>query len=167
MKHAGRLTAKAVHDLIMAGATGKHGDGQGVWLQIGGPGRASWLMRYTSPATGKAREMGLGAAAVASLADAAGSLQTVRDKGAQARELLRQGIDPLQARKAALAPAPAAPAGPPRSDRRRRTTSPLTAPAGATRSMPNSGRARSRGMPIRGSASTPSAASSPTTCWGC
>ena len=57
MKHAGKLTAKAVHDLLAAGKTGKLGDGQGLWLQIGGSGRASWLLRYASPETGCWRPM--------------------------------------------------------------------------------------------------------------
>lgn len=65
---------------------GRYGDGGGLWLQVRGPERKSWLFRYQK--AGKARTMGLGAWPAVSLAEA-------RQKAADARRLLAAGIDPL------------------------------------------------------------------------
>ena len=51
----GRLTDRAVR----TAGQGLHGDGGGLWLAVKGAGRR-WTFRFTSPVTGKAREMGLG-----------------------------------------------------------------------------------------------------------
>ncbi|GBR71442.1 hypothetical protein GKA01_16930 [Gluconobacter kanchanaburiensis NBRC 103587] len=48
----------------------------------------SWSVRYKSPVTGKAREMGIGSARDVSLADA-------RKKATEARLLVMEGVDPL------------------------------------------------------------------------
>jgi len=94
----GKLTALAVKRLV---EPGRHGDGDGLWLQVRDAEKRSWLFRYKRH--GKATEMGLGALADTSLAEA-------RDAAAACRRLLRDGIDPLQhratLRDAAKAPAP-------------------------------------------------------------
>lgn len=86
------LTARAVH----AATEGELSDGGGLILRVGERG-ASWVMRYTSP-SGKRREAGLGAAHRGSVAQAGQSLTAARDAAHRARELLRQGIDPLDAK---------------------------------------------------------------------
>ena len=48
----------------------------------------SWSVRYKSPVTGKAREMGIGSARDVSLADA-------RKKATEAHLLVMEGVDPL------------------------------------------------------------------------
>jgi integrase len=73
---------------------GKYGDGNGLWLQVSQWGTKSWLYRYQI--AGKARSMGLGAAEVVSLVEA-------RDLAHEARRQIREGRDPIAARKAAKA----------------------------------------------------------------
>ncbi len=82
----GRLTAKEDEKKK---TPGNHGDGGGLTLQITKAGVKSWLYRYMLD--GKARWMGLGPVHSVSLAEA-------RQKAAEARKLLVEGIDPLQAR---------------------------------------------------------------------
>ena len=86
------LTARQVQ----AAAEGDHGDGGGVLLRVRGES-ASWVLRYTS-ATGRRREMGLGVAHRGSTAKAGDSLTSARDAAHKAREMLRQGVDPIEAR---------------------------------------------------------------------
>ncbi|MCK1337332.1 integrase arm-type DNA-binding domain-containing protein [Bradyrhizobium sp. 38] len=69
------------------------GDGNGLWLFVAASGSKSWMLRFTSPATRKAREMGLGPASAISLAEA-------RDVAQQARKLLVAGRDPIEERSA-------------------------------------------------------------------
>ena len=78
---------------------GRYGDGGGLWLQVRDAERRSWLFRYTLH--GKAREMGLGAVADLSLAEA-------RDAAAACRKRLRDGLDPIEHRKVDRAEAKAA-----------------------------------------------------------
>ena len=87
----GRLTARRVATLS---APGKYGDGRNLWYRIRPDGSSGWVFRYTL--RGRAREMGLGPGPDVSLKEA-------RDKAAQARQLLRQGIDPIEARRKAYA----------------------------------------------------------------
>ena len=75
---------------------GKYGDSNGLWLYVGKPGQARWFLHYT--AGGKARQMSLGSAEHLALADA-------RDKAAEARRLLAQGIDPIEQRRQTAAAA--------------------------------------------------------------
>ena len=82
-----KLTAALVRKL----PAGMHGDGNGLWLQVSGAQQRSWLFRFTL--NGKPRMMGLGSVEDVSLADA-------RDKAAAARKLVRDGIDPIEQRKA-------------------------------------------------------------------
>lgn len=65
---------------------GYYCDGNGLYLQVSKSGSKSWIMRYTL--AGKPREMGLGALHTFTLAEA-------RERAAQQRKLLTDGIDPL------------------------------------------------------------------------
>ncbi|MAF49082.1 MAG: integrase [Rhodospirillaceae bacterium] len=56
-------------------------------------GNGKWLMRFTSPETRKRRDMGFGTYPDVSITEA-------RKSAAAARELIRNGIDPIDARKA-------------------------------------------------------------------
>jgi integrase len=98
----GKLTTLKVKALT---GTGRYGDGGGLWLQVraaeeargkapGKPMRRSWLFRYMLDGT--ARQMGLGPADVVSLAEA-------RTAALECRKQLVAGIDPIEARVAALA----------------------------------------------------------------
>ncbi len=72
---------------------GRYADGGGLYLQVsrwdGETVTKSWLFRYML--SGKARQMGLGPLHTVTLADA-------REKARQARALLLEGIDPIDAR---------------------------------------------------------------------
>ncbi len=83
---------------VLAAGQADHGDGGGLFLRVQGVS-TSWVLRYTAP-SGKRREMGLGVCRRGSLAQAGESLTAARDQAHKARELLRQGTDPLQAREA-------------------------------------------------------------------
>jgi integrase len=78
----------------------KLSDGGGLRLDVDKAGNRSWTFRYTSPVTERERYMGLGPAADVSLAKA-------RDAAREARELLRQRIDPIEQRNAQRAAAKA------------------------------------------------------------
>lgn len=86
MTRLNRLTARAVQTLK---ASGRYADGGGLYLRVTADGRKSWAFRFMR--AGRAREMGLGAVAGVSLADA-------RQKAAEARRLLAEGKDPIEAR---------------------------------------------------------------------
>jgi integrase len=91
----GRLKALQI---TKATVPGMYGDGNGLYLQIARGGSKSWIFRYrfkghTSKA-GKpvAREMGLGSVETFTLAEA-------RERARLQRQLLADGIDPIEARK--------------------------------------------------------------------
>ncbi len=92
-----RLTAKQVEHA----KPGRHADGKGLWLQVarwkGKDGKfkvtRSWLFQYTS-STGKIRQMGLGSAQTVSLGEARVFADDVRRQ-------LRDGVDPIDARREA------------------------------------------------------------------
>jgi integrase len=99
----GRLTAKEVETASHQGATDRpisiH-DGDGLYLQITKRGGKSWLFRFMM--AGKAREMGLGAfgkPARKGSPQVGLTLADARDKAAEARALVRQGIDPISHRQ--------------------------------------------------------------------
>lgn len=72
-------------------------DGGGLRLRVRQDGRAAWVFRYTAP-TGRRREMGLGICHRDSLPVAGESMVAARRRAHEARELVRAGIDPLDAR---------------------------------------------------------------------
>jgi integrase len=72
-------------------APGRYGDGDGLWLQVSITGTKAWLLRYMR--NGRARHMGLGPLSLVSLAEA-------RERAKNARRLLLDGADPLEARAA-------------------------------------------------------------------
>jgi integrase len=88
------LTTKKIESLLKAGRNARILDSAGLHLQIRGPGRASWILRYVSPLNGKTRELGLGAFEQCGLAKA-------RVKAAEARVMVSKGIDPVEAKKPA------------------------------------------------------------------
>jgi integrase len=104
----GRVTTKrsgstrALHRLTVrefqAAGEGDHADGGGLMLRVRGDG-ASWVLRFTS-AAGRRREMGLGRAMRGSAKQAGDSLTGARELAHAAREQLRRGIDPIDARDA-------------------------------------------------------------------
>ncbi len=75
---------------------GMHADGGGLYLHIAELGARSWIFRFML--NGRAREMGLGPVHTISLAEA-------RAKATECRKLRLEGIDPIEARKAARASA--------------------------------------------------------------
>src|SRR6266404_4452261 len=83
---AGRLTDAAIRNAN----PGMHHDCRGLYLAVSDNG-ASWVLRFTL--RGRAREMGLGSYPVFGLAAA-------RAKAIDAKQLLHEGIDPIEARKA-------------------------------------------------------------------
>src|SRR5215212_8286219 len=70
---------------------GRYGDGKGLYLQVKDTGARSWLLRYER--NGRERWMGLGGVEFVPLAEA-------RERAFEERRRLRQGIDPLDARRA-------------------------------------------------------------------
>lgn len=71
---------------------GRLSDGGGLYVQISKWGTKSWEFRFTLH--GKTRTMGLGAYEIVSLAEARGLADDLR-------KVVRQGVDPLEARNAA------------------------------------------------------------------
>jgi integrase len=92
---ANKLSAIAVRSLRIPG---KYGDGGGLWLIVTTPERRAWVLRYMRQ--GRSHEMSFGNARDVTLAEA-------REKAAEARRLLAQGIDPLDHRQAAKGAQPA------------------------------------------------------------
>lgn len=75
---------------------GRHADGGGLYLDREGEGRSRWLFMWTR--AGKRREMGLGPAGRDGV-----SLAEARERAAKARQVVREGGDPIEAREAAAA----------------------------------------------------------------
>ena len=84
----GRLTALKI---AKAKRPGMYADGGGLYPSAGG---ASWIYRYML--NGRAREMGLGPQALY-------GLQEARAKALEARRMRHEGVDPIEARRAARA----------------------------------------------------------------
>lgn len=72
---------------------GYYGDGGGLLLQISKASTKSWVFRFKSPQTGKAREMGLGSTDTYTLAEA-------RVRAKKARQIVDSGQDPIEVREA-------------------------------------------------------------------
>src|SRR5262245_4590913 len=90
VRTTGRLTALKV---ARAKRPGMYADGGGLYLQVT-EGGASWIYRYML--NGRAHEMGLGPLALYGLSEA-------RAKALDARRLRHEGVDPIEARRAARA----------------------------------------------------------------
>lgn len=90
------LTAKQVETTTKLGYTAD-GKQAGLNLQVaeGSNGLVrSWVFRYTSPTTGKRRELGLGSARTTGLAEA-------RERAVEAAKAVAAGVDPKEQRDAA------------------------------------------------------------------
>jgi len=85
-----KLTPKTVAALSK---TGNFSDGGGLYLQISAYGSKNWVFRFTLH--GRKREMGLGSLNTITLAEA-------RQAAVDCRKQLREGIDPIEQRKATL-----------------------------------------------------------------
>jgi integrase len=105
MRMINRLSAVQVSKIS---EPGRYGDGGGLWLQVSKARRGgdhvtkSWIFRYMIE--GKARSMGLGDLATFSLKEA-------RERARNARQMVADGIDPLEAKHATRAAARAEDAG--------------------------------------------------------
>lgn len=90
------MSRLAPHQLTVRQVTalkdGTLADGGNLWVVAKG-GSKVWTFRYTSPKTGKRREMGLGSAVDVSLVEA-------RKRAADSRHTLLAGLDPLEQRRA-------------------------------------------------------------------
>jgi integrase len=86
-KRAAGLTARGVVGLTTPGL---FADGGGLYLQISPAGTKSWVFRFSL--AGRRRDMGLGPVADVTLAQA-------RELAATARKLVREGQDPIEARR--------------------------------------------------------------------
>ena len=90
-----RLTVRAVATLTKPG---RHADGGNLYLQIAQSGTRQWTFFFQL--NGKQREMGLGGAGHSGI-----TLSEAREKAIEARRLLAQGIDPIDARNGVKATA--------------------------------------------------------------
>lgn len=82
-----RLTARAVQTLTKPG---RHADGNGLYLSVDAEARRRWVLLYRRD--GKLKELGLGSARDVTLADA-------RKLAEDARQALRNGVDPIEAKR--------------------------------------------------------------------
>lgn len=88
MRAINKLTAAEVAKKMKPG---RYGDGGGLWLQVSSYGSKAWVFRYMLD--GKARHMGLGSIDTFSLKEA-------RERARQSRQLIADGIDPLETKRA-------------------------------------------------------------------
>ncbi len=84
---AKRATKRLSSRTVASAKPGKHADGNGLYLIVAPTGSRKWVFRYMRD--GRAREMGLGGASGANLAQA-------RTKALEAASKLAAGVDPLQ-----------------------------------------------------------------------
>lgn len=82
-----RLSARTVQTIT---ETGRHGDGDGLYLVVAPDGAKRWVLLFQL--RGRRREMGLGPLRTTTLAQA-------RQAAQDAREVIRQGKDPIEVRK--------------------------------------------------------------------
>jgi integrase len=82
-----RLSQAAVNNALK----GMHADGGGLYLHVNAKGAKSWIFRYMRD--GRAREMGLGSLHTI-------GLKVARERAADRRRELLDGIDPLQVKQA-------------------------------------------------------------------
>ena len=86
-----RLTVKGIRALK---AAARYSDGGGLYLLVKPDGRRTWLFRYRDRVTGKLRDKGLGP-----LQDV--TLEQARARAGEQRSKLLDGVDPIDATKAA------------------------------------------------------------------
>jgi integrase len=91
MAKLARLTQTKINSLK---AVGKYADGGGLYLVVRRPGDRYWCFRYM--VNGRARQLGLGPLHAVSLAEA-------RERMRQARQVILDGRDPIDAKRAELA----------------------------------------------------------------
>jgi len=84
------LSAKTVK---AATGPGYYFDGAGLYLQVARGGSQSWVLRYS--VNKRPREMGLGSAQTFSLAEA-------RERAVKCRQMIADGLDPIEERKTTL-----------------------------------------------------------------
>ncbi len=92
MSTKGKLSAKEVQSKAQKGEVGRYADGGGLYFVVPKSGSAYWMVRYT--ANKKRKEMTLAKYSDLGLADA-------RYEAASKMKQLREGLDPLLARKRA------------------------------------------------------------------
>ena len=85
-----KLTVKEIQSLVNKNEVGKYSDGSGLYFVVPKSGAAYWMIRYTS--NKRRKEMTLGQYADLSLKDA-------RFEAASKMKQLREGMDPLLAKK--------------------------------------------------------------------
>src|SRR5580765_6749664 len=85
-RKAAGLTARQIQTQK---APGLFADGGGLYLQVSPTGAKTWIFRFQI--AGRRRDMGLGSVGVFTLGDA-------RQKAAEARRLVAEGIDPIERR---------------------------------------------------------------------
>lgn len=88
-REIGKLSAVVVRN---KSAPGLYADGGGLYLQVTEAGAKTWIYRFML--NGRRRDMGLGAAHTVTLAEA-------REEARRCRQLARDGVDPIDNRKAA------------------------------------------------------------------
>lgn len=90
-----KMSARTVAALMREDAKpGRHGDGGGLYLSVGPGGARRWV--YLFRWRGKLKEMGLGSARAVSLAKA-------RERAADARGKVAEGVNPIAAKRASTA----------------------------------------------------------------
>ena len=90
VRQIGRLKALTVS---RTKEKGLYADGGGLYLQISAAGTKSWIFRYRMNGRKTPRDMGLGPLHTVTLAEA-------REKAREARKLILDGVDPIEAKRA-------------------------------------------------------------------
>ena len=91
------LTVKKIAGLV---EPGRYADGKGLYLQVASKNNRSWLLRYERDdprpgRAGKRRERWMGLGPVSDF-----TLDEARERARRARQQLRDGVDPVEARRA-------------------------------------------------------------------
>src|SRR5262245_49593808 len=95
-----KLTAIQVEKSKKLKTPGCYNDGGGLYLDVRPNGNRSWLFRFKMGGAVQSRWMGLGSLETVSLAEA-------RNRAREARQVILDGRDPIEARKGAFAAAKA------------------------------------------------------------
>jgi integrase len=84
------MTGKLTTRTVATAKVGRHGDGAGLWLVVAESGARKWVFRFSF--AGKVTEMGLGSFNAVSLAEA-------RELAGAARKKVKDGVNPIEARR--------------------------------------------------------------------